>query len=165
MKYLTLIRHAKASARKGPRGDIEREINERGHKDSATMGQILATVLPLPQMILSGPAVRVRETVTALVSAAEKKAEASYPIPEEHDELYLAEVETIWELCYSAFMEVDELWLCGHNPGIADAVSSFAGMHIGDMPTLGVARIAFEELSPSNPVGELAFYDTPRNHR
>jgi phosphohistidine phosphatase len=165
VKYLTLIRHAKASAHKGPHGDMGRTINERGRKDASVLGAALGGVVPPPGMILSGPAVRVRETLEVLVEAASTRAGRSFPLPEEHDELYLAEADTIWDLCYSAFMEYDDVWLCGHNPGISEAVSLLAGIHIGSVPTLAVARIAFEEVLPTTAVGELVFYDTPRNHR
>lgn len=165
MKYLTLIRHAKASREKGAGGDIDRVLNDRGREDSGRMGTVLGGLIPPPEMVLSSPAQRARETLKLLLPAAEASRGVSYPTPEEHRGLYLAEADELWDFAYSALMEFDEVWLCGHNPGIAEAVSLLAGVQIGDMPTLGVARIAFEEILPTSPLGELYFYDIPKNHR
>ncbi|MFP4151724.1 MAG: SixA phosphatase family protein [Alkalispirochaeta sp.] len=174
MKYLTLIRHAKSSHADGTIPDIDRPLNDRGRADAAVMGRVLASILPVPQIILGSTAVRVVETLTILLEAAGKTLElppekpdrpGRYPAPERSERLYLAEVDDIWDLAYPALLEHDEVWLCGHNPGIAEAIEALTGSHLDDVPTLAVARIAYDDEIPGPGAGELRFFDVPRNHR
>ncbi len=187
MKYLTLIRHAKSSWKDRGSADIERELNARGEHDCVHMGHTIARELPVPAMILGSSAQRVRQTVVRLTEAARRTAEeadalarktkavsrprgddaarsGAYPEPEWRDELYLADAETLWDIAYSALLEADEVWICAHNPGITEAVEVCTGSRLENIPTLGVCRIAFEELVPAGANGTLVFYATPRNY-
>jgi len=174
MKYLTLIRHAKSSHPDRSMADIDRPLNDRGRADAAAMGRVLASVLPVPQVILGSTAVRVAETLQTLLDAAgdvpgfstgRTGHSGGYPSPEWSERLYLAEVEDIWDHAYASLLEHDEVWLCGHNPGIAEAIESFTGSHFDGVPTLAVARIAYDDEISGPGAGELLFYDVPRNHR
>jgi phosphohistidine phosphatase len=174
MKYLTLIRHGKSAHSDGTVPDIERPLNDRGRADAAAMGRVLAAVLPVPQVILASTAVRVAETLTVLLEAARvtppihrggTERPGTYPVPEQSEQLYLADPEDIWDHACASLLEHDEVWLCGHNPGIAEAIGSFTGSHLDDVPTLAVARIAYDDEIPGAGAGQLLFYDVPRNHR
>ena len=186
MKYLTLIRHAKSSWKDSGGTDIERVLNPRGERDCLHMGRTIARELPVPAMILGSNAQRVRQTVARLTDVAGRTAEearaaareakavlrpeddapgaGAYPEPEWREQLYLADAETLWDIAYSALLEVDEVWICAHNPGITEAIEVCTGSRLENVPTLGVCRIAFEELVPAGANGTLVFYATPRNH-
>ena len=186
MKYLTLIRHAKSSWKEQGTGDIERPLNKRGESDCIHMGRTIARELPVPALILGSTATRVRQTLARLtefaqhvvveeetrgreaqaVSTVERRdapASIAYPEPEWRETLYLADTETLWDVAYSALLEADEVWICAHNPGITEAIEACTGSRLENVPTLGVCRIAFEELVPSGANGTLVFYATPRN--
>lgn len=171
MKYLTLIRHAKSSHKEAGRSDIDRTLNDRGRHDAEMMGGILAEILPIPDAVLASPARRVAETLERLYAGASKRNSDSgagdrrYPDPERLEGLYLAEADEIWDFAYSALLEYDDVWVCGHNPAITEAVALLAGVSLENVPTMGVARIAFEEVLPTGAVGELYFFDVPKNHQ
>jgi phosphohistidine phosphatase len=160
MKYLTLIRHAKSSHKEAGMNDFDRPLNGRGFSDASLMGPILLQTLPVPETVLGSTAIRVQQTLQGIYESTE----VTLPEPEWNNELYLADAETIWDFAYSAFMEFEEVWVCAHNPGITEAVDVLSGISIGNVPTLGVARIAFDEVVPELSVGDLMFYDVPKNH-
>jgi len=164
MKMLTLIRHGKSAGKEAGMSDFDRHVNDRGRGDAGLMGTILGALFPIPGMVLASSAVRVVETLHDMLEAASRDG-ASYPSPELRRDLYLADGPTIWDFAYSALLETDEVWLCGHNPGITEAIEQLSGSGIDDVPTLGIARIAFEEVLPQPTLGELYFYDIPKNHR
>lgn len=163
MKYLTLIRHGKSSHTQSGTRDIERPLNDRGVHDADLMGNALASLLPSPGSVLGSTAVRVRQTLEHLYRSA-RGIGFALPDAELYDELYLSDADTMWDYIYSAFMENDEVWLCAHNPGITEAIELYAGVSIGNVPTLGVGRIAFEEVLAGRTVGDILFYDVPKNH-
>ncbi|MDA3947755.1 MAG: histidine phosphatase family protein [Spirochaeta sp.] len=164
MKMLTLIRHGKSATKESGMGDFDRNLNERGREDAGLMGTVLGALFPVPGIILGSSAQRVEETIAGMLDAASRDG-TRYPMPETKRDLYLSDAAIIWDFAYSALLEADEVWLCGHNPGITEAIEQFSGAGIDDVPTLGIARIAFEEVLPSPSLGELYFYDVPKNHR
>jgi phosphohistidine phosphatase len=157
MKYLTLIRHAKA-AHDGGVSDIERPLAERGRRDGKAMGAILAARFPVPDVILASPARRVRETLAALAEGG-----ASAQEPEYHEVLYLAEREILSDFAASALMEHDEVWIVAHNPGITEAIEALSGARLENVPTLSIARIAVEEVVYESLQGDLVYFETPRS--
>ena len=128
------------------------------------MGTVLGALFPVPEIILASSAKRVEETLAGMLDAASQDG-TRYPAPETKRDLYLSDAATMWDFAYSALLETDEVWLCAHNPGVTEAIEQFSGVNIDDVPTLGIARVAFEEVLPSPSLGELYFYDVPKNHR
>lgn len=163
MKSLTLIRHAKSDHPAGPVADRDRSLAARGRSDAGRIAPVLASLFPAPDAMLASPATRVVETIAAL-------REGGAPVPTEdaveyHDALYLADAEEIVDFAASALLEFHDVWLVAHNPGITEAVERIAGARLENVPTLGIARIAFEEIAVEHPSGSLVFFDTPRAHR
>ncbi|MHC4992311.1 MAG: SixA phosphatase family protein, partial [Planctomycetota bacterium] len=69
MKTLLLLRHAKSShAVPGP--DHDRPLNERGERDAPRMGQLLAEMDLLPDVIVCSTATRARSTAELLIQAS-----------------------------------------------------------------------------------------------
>ncbi|MEX2443101.1 MAG: histidine phosphatase family protein [Alkalispirochaeta sp.] len=160
MKYLTLIRHAKSDHTVPGTADRDRPLNERGRKDAPTMGSRLSSLFLQPDIVLASPAQRVRETLTGIAAGG---AVTVSQVTEHHDALYLAEAEVLWDFAASALMEDDEVWLVAHNPGLTEMVEQLCGARLENVPTLGVVRIAFEEVIVESPNGTLVFYDTPKS--
>jgi hypothetical protein len=82
---------------------------------------------------------------------------------EYHDALYLAEHEVLSDFAASALMEHDEVWIVAHNPGITEAIEEIAGARLENVPTLGIARIAVEEVVYESLHGDLVYFETPRS--
>lgn len=163
-KRLLLIRHAK-SARPPGVADHDRPLAERGVHDARAMGTILS-VEPAPDAIVVSSARRARETIELLVdSLASTRPDRRPPHPQQEPRIYLAEPETIWLVAFEALSGHDVVWLCGHNPAISDAVVYCADVDLGNVPTLGVIGIGFEEITPTRPNGRLLTYYTPAAFR
>ncbi len=160
MKYLTIVRHAK-SAHPGGLADEERGLTDRGRSDAETMGRMLAGRFPDPQLVLASVATRVSQTVESLSQAGARASS----VAEFHDALYLADAEVIWDFAASALLEHDDVWLVAHNPGVTEAVELLCGARLENVPTLGVVRIAFEEIVMESPNGSFVFFDCPAAHR
>ncbi len=156
MKYLTLIRHAKAGSIVPGSDDAQRTLSDRGRADARMMGRILAAQGRDPQCILVSPARRAIQTGELL------KPPVAMDV---RQQLYLAEAETIWDFAYTSFLEYQCLWIIAHNPGISEAVELFSGSRIENVPPGGIITIVFDELIPAGGNGRLIFFDIPAHHR
>ncbi|TVR70054.1 MAG: hypothetical protein EA427_06750 [Spirochaetaceae bacterium] len=165
MKYLTLIRHAKAENASAAASDALRELAERGIHDARRMGEFLLQTFPLPQVVYVSSAVRARRTVEELLRGMDGSSRSRNVSLEVEDGLYLADPEELWEYAYLGLASSDEVWVCAHDPGITEAIERFSGSRIGRVPTCGVARIAYDDPAPNGRNGTLLFFDLPANHR
>jgi phosphohistidine phosphatase len=133
VKYLTLIRHAKAGAAGSGVADLDRPLSKRGERDAPQMGRVLARMGLAPDLAISSPARR------ALATARIVLAEMDYAGEFRTDErIYEADVSDL----FSVLREVEDrrahVCLFGHNPGLHDLVSSLAGDCLDRLATCGV---------------------------
>jgi phosphohistidine phosphatase len=113
MKTLIIMRHAKSSWKEQDLPDVERPLTKKGRHAASRMSLLLAKKELIPQMILSSPAVRARQT-TELVAIWK-----GYPGEIEYIEnLYLAEVATLVETVSKLPDSVERVLLIAHNPGL-----------------------------------------------
>lgn len=131
MKKLTIIRHAKAVEAAPALTDFERPLTKRGLKDAERIGKLLAELTPPVDWLLSSPALRTRETTTALVESLGYQGRVQWA-----ESAYLAEAEIWLNLLGHLPPEVEHVTIVGHNPGIADLV---AGLAAGMAPRLNLA--------------------------
>ena len=75
MKILMLLRHAKSSWKDTSLSDFDRPLNGRGRKAAETIGRYLRNNGLEPELVLSSPAVRARETIGIVARAARLQAE------------------------------------------------------------------------------------------
>ena len=71
MKELLIMRHAKSSWDMPYNTDYERPLNKRGRKAAPRMGEFLADRDLLPDLIVSSPAVRAKQTSELFIEAAD----------------------------------------------------------------------------------------------
>jgi len=146
MKTLFLLRHAKSSWHDQTLADFERPLNGRGRRAAELMGHYLKTDSILPELVLSSPAVRARETLDLVTRAAEWSTEVRYDqrIYEASD-IRLAEVVT----------EIDDernvAMLVGHNPGLEQLLLRLTGETV-EMSTATLAKVAFEITEWTNAI-------------
>jgi len=138
MKTLLLMRHAKSSWKENKLKDIDRPLNKRGKKDSAHMGELLASKKLCPQLILSSTALRARLTAQTVAEKCGYRGEISYL-----DSLYMAEPNTIAAAIASLPEEENSVLLIGHNPGMEALVQ----MMLGKIESLPTSAIAYFNLS------------------
>ena len=70
MKLLTLLRHAKSDWSAPYRSDFERPLKARGRRDAPLMGEYIANLDLVPDLIVSSPAERARQTAELFAEAA-----------------------------------------------------------------------------------------------
>jgi phosphohistidine phosphatase len=161
MKSLFILRHGKTQP-DAPQGDHARELKTRGVRDSAAMGEHIATLGDPPQAIVTSTAVRARQTAQ-VVAAVTGFADRVTVEPR----IYAADVETLLDVVRRLPETVDRVVLVGHNPGFEELTAALAGKDEDEirLPTAGMAHLTFDigrwaEVQEGG--GELHEITTPR---
>jgi phosphohistidine phosphatase len=161
-KCVLIVRHAKSSWDTGVSSDFARPLNERGLRDAPDMGKRLLAKGIVPQMFLSSPAKRAKQTAELIAGALQYPTEAIVWIPE----LYHAPSPVFFDAISRLDNAIDSVAIFSHNPGITDFVNQLTTAQIDDMPTCGIfaikttiSRWADFATAPK----ELLFFDYPKS--
>jgi len=115
---LIIMRHAKSDWSVPVSSDFDRPLTRRGNKDAPRMGTWLVAQGLVPDLIVSSPAMRTRQTVLHVVE--------SFRIPELEiiweQALYLAALDTLLAEISKYASRAGCLMLVGHNPGMDSLV-------------------------------------------
>jgi phosphohistidine phosphatase len=139
MHRLILLRHGKAESVSATGGDFDRALTDRGRRDSALMGRVLAEAGMKPDLALVSAARRTQETWEEVARA----------FPAAHVEiarnLYLAAPEQI-EAAIEAVTDGVSVIVIGHNPGLHELALSLAGpvAELQSFPTAAAAIFRIE---------------------
>ena len=115
MKTLTLLRHAKSGWDDPVARDFDRPLNDKGRRAAQTMGRHMRDEGLVFDHIVASPAVRVMETLDAIVSGYGRKLE---PVWERR--IYLASAATLLDVVHDLPDAPERVLLVGHNPGLED---------------------------------------------
>jgi phosphohistidine phosphatase len=138
MKTLFLLRHAKSSWKDASARDFDRPLNQRGLKAAPAVGRLMKKRKVQPDLVLSSPAERARQTTTLVLVAAEIKTEVR------HDErIYEATVARLLEVVAQIEDEANVAMLVGHNPGLAELFTALTGKS-ESLPTAALACIELD---------------------
>lgn len=140
MKTLYLMRHAKSSWDDPGLRDIQRPLNNRGHRHASFMGRQLKNQGILPQLIITSPAVRAE--TTARFVAREIDYSLSKIIIDKR--LYEAEEDDLLQVIKEVNKTVDHLILVGHNPGLTDLANTLSTEPIDNIVTAAIYSIQFD---------------------
>jgi len=158
MKTLYAMRHAKSDW-SGALADFDRPLNRRGEKDTPRMARFLGA-WGAPEMLLSSPAQRARQTALGLVACLGGDEETVRFEPR----LYGADPDTLGDVAAAAGADSESLLLVAHNPGMEDWVRQLSGAKVR-MPTAAIACIALDiptwEALPE-ATGQLHWLVTPK---
>lgn len=137
-RHLMVIRHASAGADRGPRGDFDRALDERGRTEARSLGRRLVELGHRPEWMVASGAVRARQTAETLA------AELGLPSDriELFDDLYLAGVPTLLEFVHGLDPGRRNVALVGHNHGITDLCGVLCDESLAAIPTCGVVAMA-----------------------
>ncbi len=138
MKKLLLLRHAKSSWDDPALRDFERPLNKRGTKDAPRIGKYIAKRKIKPDLVISSPAERARQTTALVAKAAKIKAEVRYD-----KRIYEASTEQLLGILGEIEDGVNEVLLVGHNYGIEDLLELLTG-EVHHMPTAALALITLD---------------------
>jgi len=122
MHFLYLMRHAKSDWYSAASSDFDRPLNQRGAKDAIRMGQYLQQQNINPDLILSSPAERAKQTALAVVDVLGMKSEQI----ELNKDLYLADRSSLLRILQSVPNAADSVLLVAHNPGLDNLVEWLA---------------------------------------
>lgn len=136
-RKLILLRHAKSSWQTPGLVDFDRPLNARGRRNAPDMAQRLRDRGLLPDLILSSPAQRTRETIAAMGLADTR--------PPPHivfgTGLYLADPSGLLRAIHAADDRYPSLMLVAHNPGLTELIRALTGAGLDNLPTCGYAEI------------------------
>jgi phosphohistidine phosphatase len=137
VKTLLLLRHAKSSWDDPQLRDFDRPLAARGKRDAPRIGEALRERGPAPDLIISSPAARARETTEAVIDSANLT-----PGPVFDESIYGASSGELMRIIRRLPVESSCALLVGHNPGFEDTVSRLTGVQEA-MPTAALACIEF----------------------
>jgi len=135
-RTLVLIRHAKSSWASPLQSDFDRPLNDRGNNDAPIMGARLKKMDIIPDLIISSPAKRARQTAKKIADAV------GYEIDniKWEEKLYHCIPSVFEEVISQISDKVKTVFIVSHNPGITDFVNSLSKAFTTDhMPTCGIA--------------------------
>ncbi len=122
MKTLFLLRHAKSSWKDESLPDFERPLNRRGKQAAERIGRYLKHEEIVPELVLSSPALRARETIERVAKAAKWTPEVLFD-----QRIYEAGGLRLLEVVSQIENERKTALLVGHNPGIEELLMLLTG--------------------------------------
>ncbi len=114
MKWIYLLRHAKAGRGDLSLDDQERRLSSQGRMDAAKIGRYLATSQPAPDAVLCSESVRTRETLL-LLDLNIRPADIFF-----EKILYLADAKTLSARLCAMPDSYQRILLIAHAPGLAE---------------------------------------------
>jgi phosphohistidine phosphatase len=122
MKTLLLLRHAKSSWKDSAVKDFDRPLNQRGLKAAPTIGRLMRKRKLQPDLVLSSPAERARQTSQLVLDAAGFKTELHYD-----ERIYEASAARLFEIVSQIEDDRNVAMLVGHNPGLEELLEALTG--------------------------------------
>jgi len=162
MLKLFLLRHAKSSWNDISLIDIERPLGNRGLKDAPNMGRFFIKNHKKPQIIISSPARRARETAELFADTIGYKLDKIHY----NQQIYEASLEELMLVIHKLDDVFEKVMLVGHNPGFTDLANHLIQeTHIDNIPTCGLFAIGFDtkswkKIEPGK--GTFLFFDYPK---
>ena len=136
MKKLLLLRHAKAEKLDSGMSDFDRPLNNRGKKAASLVGSLIAKKKIEPDLVISSPAERARQTAALAIKAAGIKVELRFD-----ERIYEASSAQLLNVVKQIDESANDAMLVGHNPGFEDLQSDLTG-HVRHMPTAALACLS-----------------------
>lgn len=143
MKLLTLLRHAKSDWSTADAADFDRPLKNRGRRDAPQMGDYFAKLGLVPDLIVSSPAKRARQTAELFAVAAGYRQAIVWV-----DNAYMASGSELMSIVRDQPDTAGHVLLVGHNPGLEHLAAQLIGADTYDMatsirlPTCAAAHIA-----------------------
>lgn len=138
MKTLILLRHAKSSWNDPDLSDFDRPLNKRGLKAAPLIGTYLRRKKIQPDLVLSSPAERARETANLVIEHAAISSQLRFD-----ERIYAASATQLLTVVSQIEDSASVALLVGHNPGFEDLLSVFTG-HARHMSTAALAYLTLE---------------------
>ena len=161
MKHLILVRHAKSSWKDTELEDHERPLGKRGERDAPFMAKKFLEKKIDVDLMVSSTAVRALSTAREFAKKADYKKDKILRV----SELYLAEVDDLFNYIQNLDDDYKTVMLFGHNNGITWFANALTDGGIENIPTCGIASIDIDVKSwkdAKSGSGKLRFFDYPK---
>ncbi len=135
MKKLLLMRHAKSSWENSDLADFDRPLNERGLQAATFMGEFMRKNDLQPNLIISSPAVRAKQTTKLVTESAQMNCEIRFD-----ERIYEATPHRLLYVLSEIDGQNNSVMLVGHNPGLEELLKILTS-EIQPMPTAALAII------------------------
>jgi len=161
MKKLVILRHAKSSWDDVAIIDYDRKLNQRGLNDAKKIGDYLYTQLGTPDLIISSPSIRTRETSELIALSL------FYPQNKIQfvKSLYEASLSDYIKVLHDLKDDTKTVVIVGHNPSVSAVANYLNRSFIEIMPTASLVCFGINidswKLLDENDA-ELAFFVTPK---
>jgi phosphohistidine phosphatase len=121
MKRIHLLRHAKSSWDDPTLADHERPLSKRGEKACRHVAAWIAESGVRPQLVLCSTATRARRTLELVLPSLDTTGSSDgEPVVSFDAGLYHASADALLERVRELDMDVNDVLLVGHNPGLQD---------------------------------------------
>jgi phosphohistidine phosphatase len=142
-RELLILRHAKSDWDSGVAADFNRPLSKRGKNDAPRVGAWLYREGLVPDLVVSSPAERARQTASKVCKCLDiKKGRIHWD-----RDIYEAEAQTLLSVLSRCPPDAATVLLIGHNPGLEHLLMHLVGddLEIPDdgklLPTATVARL------------------------
>ncbi len=135
MKTLYLLRHAKSSWDDPALKDFDRPLNKRGLKAAPKIGAHMLKEKIRPDLVLSSPALRAKQTTHIVCEAAGLSSLINFD-----ERIYEASVQRLFEIVAGFEEGISTAMMVGHNPGFEELLAALTG-ESQRMPTGALACI------------------------
>jgi phosphohistidine phosphatase len=149
LKSLTILRHAKSGWDATVERDFDRPINERGRLGAKLVGAWFQRQVFALDHITASPAVRVTQTLDVFQPSS---GLATLDVHFDR-RIYLASAATLMDVIRETPDSVDNLLICGHNPGLEDLILMLVPANSSDehrakvdekLPTAALAHLELD---------------------
>jgi phosphohistidine phosphatase len=137
MKTLLILRHAKSSWKDSALTDYQRPLNKRGKRDAPKVGRLLRENGLVPELILSSPAIRARNTAEIVAEESGYEGEIEY-----FPEFYPGDPQAYIEALNRLPDEYRYVMVVGHNPGLEELIETLTDDWFR-LPTAALAQLLF----------------------
>lgn len=156
------MRHAKSSWDNPDWSDFERPLNERGLKTAPFMGEVMTENNFTPEIVISSPATRARQTAELVIKTTKSEADINFD-----ERIYEASPQRLLEVVSGIHDAYNLAMIVGHNPGFESLVRILTGK-IESMPTATLAVVdlnidSWKEINPE--IGSLRKIVRPKEEQ
>ena len=145
MARLYILRHGKTELISSTGIDFDRNLVQRGERNSSQIGKMMNDHFPKPELIIYSPANRTRQTAELV------EAEIKDTLSIDDRRIYNAEAETLFDVITDHGFDCKTVMLIGHNPGLVLLIHMLmaedgnrAAHNIIDYPSATFAELVFE---------------------
>lgn len=133
---LLILRHAEAGWSDARPTDFDRPLTAKGRAAAARVGQWLHDQALLPELVISSPATRTRQTLDTVVARWSVAPEIVWD-----DRMYSADSGELVQILGALPREALRVLVIGHNPGLSVLLRRLAGAE-GHLAPASLAHIA-----------------------